>query len=335
MRRSVRRIVCTAIIIVLILGLTSCTELIERFNGTETVTDAVSLKEPTEQITTDTEAPRPLPLQTDPAENTDSVESDPITEDTAASEPESMPEEEQYMDTLKINKKTTLMIAHRGLSGMERENTNAAFIAAGNRSYYGIECDVYRTSDGRFAVIHDPDLERLAGVGITVEESTLAELQSYVLYNRNGKKDRDDLRVTTLENYIAICEKYAKHAVLELKSDFTEDEIARIIEVIEEWEYLPQVTFISFEYSNLQKVRAISPAQSVQYLFSVFEEDTVDRLAEDGFDADVNYRVLTRERVELMHSKGITVNCWTVNDPMIAEDLVAMGVDYITTNILE
>ena len=41
------------------------------------------------------------------------------------------------MNTIKIQKNLTKIVAHRGLSGIETENTNAAFIAAGNRSYYG------------------------------------------------------------------------------------------------------------------------------------------------------------------------------------------------------
>ena len=47
------------------------------------------------------------------------------------------------MDTIKFDKKKTVMIAHRGLSGIETENTNSAFVAAGNRSYYGIETDIH------------------------------------------------------------------------------------------------------------------------------------------------------------------------------------------------
>ena len=34
------------------------------------------------------------------------------------------------MDTLKINKGKTLMVAHRGVSGLEQENTALAFVAA-------------------------------------------------------------------------------------------------------------------------------------------------------------------------------------------------------------
>lgn len=55
------------------------------------------------------------------------------------------------MNTIKVNSKNTLMIAHRGMSGIELENTNAAFIAAGNRSHFGIETDVHKTADGNIS----------------------------------------------------------------------------------------------------------------------------------------------------------------------------------------
>ena len=61
------------------------------------------------------------------------------------------------MDTIKIDKNNVKLIAHRGVSGIERENTAAAFVAAGNRSYYGIETDVHVTKDGKFVIIHDDD----------------------------------------------------------------------------------------------------------------------------------------------------------------------------------
>ena len=155
------------------------------------------------------------------------------------------------MDTIKINKKSTQIVAHRGLSGIERENTNAAFVAAGNRSYYGIETDIHRTSDGFFVVCHDFDLNRVGGVDMQVETSTLAELQSVVLFDKDGTKSRNDLRVSVLENYISICKRYEKHCVLELKSDFTEDEISKIVDIINGLGYLDNVTFISFNYQNL------------------------------------------------------------------------------------
>ena len=227
------------------------------------------------------------------------------------------------------------MIAHRGLSGIETENTNAAFIAAGNRSYYGIETDVHRTADGKIVVCHDNDLKRIAGVDISVETSTLAELQSIVLFDKDGTKDRNDLRLTVLENYIAICKRYEKHCVLELKSVFTDAEIRQIIDIIRSYDYLERVTFISFYYDNLQKIRKYLPDQSAQFLFTAVTDELIDRLLADRMDIDIHYQALTKELVTQLHEKGFVVNCWTVDNPERAAELISWGVDQITSNILE
>lgn len=239
------------------------------------------------------------------------------------------------MNTITFNKNSTKVVAHRGLSGIETENTNAAFVAAGNRSYYGIETDIHRTSDGRFVVCHDDDLRRVAGENVFVETTSLAELQSIVLYDKDGTKNRADLKMSTLENYISICKKYDKHCVLELKSDFTDEEIAKIVEIIKGYDYLTNVTFISFVYDNLVKIRNILPEQSVQFLFSKFTDEIIGRLIAARIDVDVQYKALTKELIDLLHENGLVVNCWTVDNPKDAEQLSAWGIDYITSNILE
>lgn len=239
------------------------------------------------------------------------------------------------MNTIKFKNVSTKIVAHRGLSGIETENTNAAFVAAGNRSYYGIETDIHRTADGRFAVCHDDDLKRIAGVDIHVESTSLSELQSIVLFDKDGTKNREDLRISVLENYISICKKYGKHCVLELKSDFTDEEILKIIDIIQGFDYLENVTFISFVYSNMIKIRNFLPTQSVQFLFSKFDDEIIERLIAARIDVDVQYKALTKEIVDLLHANGLKINCWTVDDPNAAEMLSAWGVDYITSNILE
>ena len=44
---------------------------------------------------------------------------------------------------------------------------------------------------------------------------------------------------------------------------------------------------------------------------------------------------LSMENIEVFHAAGLTVNCWTVDNEEDAKRLVDMGVDYITSNILE
>lgn len=68
------------------------------------------------------------------------------------------------------------MVAHRGVSGLELENTNAAFVAAGNRSYLGMETDVHVTADGKYVLHHDNNTSRLSDIDICIEESSYDEL---------------------------------------------------------------------------------------------------------------------------------------------------------------
>ena len=239
------------------------------------------------------------------------------------------------MNTIKFEKKNTNVIAHRGLSGIETENTNAAFVAAGNRSYYGIETDIHKTLDGKFIVNHDGNLKRISGNDISVENTCLEELQRIVLYDKDGTKNRVDLRPCTLENYISICKKYEKHCVLELKSDFTFEETSRFIDIIKLYDYIDNVTFISFNYENLLKVRKILPNQSAQYLFSSITDEITKNVINDKLDIDVHYSQLTKDNIDYFHNLGIKINCWTVDDKDVAQQLSKWGVDYITTNILE
>lgn len=123
--------------------------------------------------------------------------------------------------------------------------------------------------------------------------------------------------------------------MLELKSDFTYEETARFIDVIKSYDYLENITFISFIYENLERVRSILPQQSVQFLCDKFNDELIEKLIADKFDVDAHYKSLNKDIIDVLHNAGIKVNCWTVDNKEEAEQLAEWGVDYITSNILE
>lgn len=242
------------------------------------------------------------------------------------------------MSTVRLdNKKQTLIIAHRGLSGLETENTHAAFVAAGNRSYVGIETDVHKTADGEFVLIHDDTTARVAGDDLSVEGSTFAQLRTLLLKQKDGNKGRTDIRIPTLEEYINICKVYDKTAVLELKNRFEKEDIAEVIRRIDALGFLDRVIFISFWYENLIDLRELLPEQPIQFLTGLRDDFDwlVGELASRKMGLDVYHEALSKELVDKCHANGVTVNCWTVDDPVRAAELIDMGVDYITSNILE
>lgn len=239
-------------------------------------------------------------------------------------------------NTIKLEeKRETLLIAHRGISGLEPENTHAAFIAAGNRSYFGVETDVHRTADGNFVILHDNRTGRVAQEDLPVEGSRYEQLRALKLKDQDGGTGRIDLRIPNLEEYIGICRHYEKVAVLELKNHMEPSDVAGICARIEAMGYLEQVIFISFDLANLQEVRKLYPQQRAQLLTERFDEQLLQVLIRNRLDLDIYYPALTQEGIEACHRAGIAVNCWTVDDPAEAKRLIGYGVDYITSNLLE
>ena len=241
------------------------------------------------------------------------------------------------MNTIKLDKKNVKMIAHRGLSGLEKENTCSAFVAAGNRaSYFGIETDVHVTKDGKFVIFHDDDTSRVGIDSMVIEETTFDTLRKLQLTDIDGQRGRIDLLIPELLEYIGICKKYEKVAVLELKNEFRPEEVYAIIDRIKSAGYWENVLVISFILNNLIALREKYPDHPAQFLI---EDEWKDAYYEDlekyNLGLDIDYQLLTPETVERVHALGQEVNVWTVNTKEDGERMVAYGVDYITSNILE
>ena len=237
-------------------------------------------------------------------------------------------------DTIHVNLPGVRMVAHRGVSGLERENTCAAFVAAGNRSYFGVETDIHRTADGRYIVFHDDNLVRLLGDERVVEEMRFDELRALRLTDLDGNA-RGDLLLPTLAEYVNICKKYDKDCVLEVKNHFEPEDIDNVIAIIRGIGWLERTIFISFDLPNMLCIREKLPQQRAQYLVSTFGDDLLSILTQNHLDLDIKYSSLSAEQVRACHEAGIKVNVWTVNEAADAERLAGYGVDFITSNILE
>lgn len=243
------------------------------------------------------------------------------------------------MDTIKVNNKRNVkMIAHRGLSGLETENTNAAFVAAGNRTYYGIETDVYKTQDGHYVISHFDNTEYISrgAFNINLINSDYDATNKIVLPDIDGSMERNDIRIPFLHEYIKICKKYEKKCVLEIKSLMSKEDMSGLFDVINEYDYLHNVIFISFWLENCITVRELLPEQPIQWLLATeVTEEIKQTLYQYHFELDIEYPWLSKELIDELHSHNVLVNCWTTDSPKRAEILIEMGVDFITTNLLE
>ena len=124
--------------------------------------------------------------------------------------------------------------------------------------------------------------------------------------------------------------------MLELKGDIVPEHIAGIAACVRELGWFENTIFISFSYDNLLRLRAAEPSARAQLLPPENDPDKILRFClGNRIDLDIYHGALTPEIVKIAHDAGLEVNCWTVDSVEAAERAIAMGVDYITSNIIE
>jgi glycerophosphoryl diester phosphodiesterase len=147
---------------------------------------------------------------------------------------------------------TQSYFAHRGLhaegSGAP-ENSLESFRRAVEAGY-GFELDVQLTSDGQVVVMHDADLERMAGDPRLISDTTSAEIAEITLLGSTET-------VPTLTEALAVADG-AVPVLVEIKNEGVvgelEDEVARQLAA-----YEGPVAVISFNPYSLSRVAQTEP----------------------------------------------------------------------------
>ena len=239
------------------------------------------------------------------------------------------------MNTIKFDKKTTKVIAHRGLSGIEVENTNAAFVAAGNRSYYGIETDVYLTKDNVPVCIHDDNTKRvtLNRYNVNVNESTFEELRKVKLTDMKGNPDVH--LIPSLDEYLDVVKQYNKVAFIELKELFNQEELTIIMDKVFTKLDMSKVVIISFQKDNLITLRGMYENLNMMLLYNFYSEVDINLLRQYNLGLDIDYNGITDVEVDEWLLTDIEINIWTVDDKNLAHKYGRRGVTYLTTNSIE
>ena len=227
------------------------------------------------------------------------------------------------------------MIAHRGLSGLYLENTVPSFEAAGKRSFYGIETDVHVTKDGKFIVTHDDDLKRIAGLDFIIEDTDYETLRALRFQDPYGGENAVNAYLPSLDEYISICKRYDKQAILELKDSIPKEMFLDVVEKTKKLGWYERVTFISGAAQSLAYLHKNYPEAEAQLICGYCTDEQIQFAIDNGLDADLNLYHLTKEKIQRLKDAGRKVNCWTINTLEHAKQMQELGVDMITTNILE
>jgi len=102
-----------------------------------------------------------------------------------------------------------LLLGHRGSSLLWPENTLEAFINALNAGADGFELDVMVTTDGVPVLFHDPNLKRLHGMDVWVEQVSYDQLKD-ILYEKQ--------QVCTLQEALSLADDHRCWVDIEIKT---------------------------------------------------------------------------------------------------------------------
>jgi glycerophosphoryl diester phosphodiesterase len=214
----------------------------------------------------------------------------------------------------------TAVIAHRGASRLERENTVAAFERATAIGSDGVELDVRRTSDGALVVHHDP---RLADGRVIVET----------------RRDEIAPEVAGFDAALDACG--TSFVNVEIKNipgepDYDPDDVVADAVVAElaargggsRW------LLSSFRLATVARVRELLPTVRTAWLTTSLTREVIERTAAGGHDAiHPNVFSVDEATIRLAHRAGLAVNVWTCNDPERMRELISWGVDGICTDV--
>ena len=214
----------------------------------------------------------------------------------------------------------TQIIAHRGASAAEPENTVPAFRRAVAMGADGIELDVRRTADDRLVVHHDPCLPD----GRVIRETF-----------------RDELPDPVPELAVALDACDGAFVNIEIKNDPGEPDfdpsdwvVHRTIALLERRGLDARWLVSSFRFETVARCRAVVPRLRTAWLVEQAASDVVARTSAAGLVAVHPWVTgLDESFVRSAHAAGLAVNTWTCDDPVRIRELIAWGVDGISTNV--
>lgn len=223
------------------------------------------------------------------------------------------------------------IIGHRGSSALAPENTLVAIERAIADGADAIELDVQELADGTLAILHDLDLQRLAGVDRPSWQLTAADLDQLEVGSWFGPAFAG-ARIPTLVQVLAqVGDRVALN--LELKCHGQERNLPEAVATLLAQFPRSRVTVTSFNWEMLRRLRAIAPTWPIGPIAA----EPIDWAALATTLGPVNvvslrYALLDQETVDRVKALPAALWVWTVDDPTEIRRAIDLGVEGIITN---
>ena len=225
--------------------------------------------------------------------------------------------------------KTTVFIGHRGYSSEHVDNTEESFAAAAKKGFSGCETDVRVTADGELLLAHNSTLEYEDGTELEVATHTLAELTEKPLKNKYNK---NKVYACPFARYLEVLKENGMFCFIELKSDFTNEEIDKIYQTVVDTYSLDKVSIQAMNLDRVTRFKERHPDMPLMYCAGGWDEENIEAALENGLDVDLEIYKFDPAIVARFHEKGLRVAVWTANTRRDVSYCLSLGVDFIESD---
>ncbi len=210
-----------------------------------------------------------------------------------------------------------LVIAHRGASSIELENSLAAFRAAAGQGADGVELDVHATIDGEIVVHHDPSV-----MGLPIAQARARDLGAMPL--SNGEP------IPTLAQALDVLGKLKVFVEVKVLDPRWDD---RLLAVLDRGPNPGGYAVHSFAFHIVRRLGEKRPSLPRGMLSEVPTRSPRQTL-EDALAQTLwqERTTLDEQLVKTVHGLGAQIIAWTVDNAADIERMVRWGVDGICTN---
>lgn len=227
----------------------------------------------------------------------------------------------------------TCNIAHRGFSGQYPENTLLAFEKGIEAGADGFEFDTHLTKDGEIVLIHDERLDRTTNATGFVRDFTLAELKEVDA----GKPfpEHGFQQIPTLREYFELIKGRELLTNIELKNGifWYEGMEEKVIALVREYGLEGRIILSSFNHRSIMQCKKLAPDIRCGFLDFSWLEQAGEYTAGRGVECyHPAFFTLDAGTVEEIHSQGVAINTWTVNEPEDIRRMLELGVDAVIGN---
>ena len=225
-----------------------------------------------------------------------------------------------------VDSEETEVLAHRGFIQGGVENTLPALQAAAKAGADRVEFDVMETKDGRFVVMHDTNLQRLAGKNLNVKDLTQDDLTKITV--RAGGMEA---KIPSLEEWIQLSIQLNLPQLLEIKlhGGETPDLVLRLLAVLDRTGVTEHYTYHSLSREVVEELKRLRPQLVVGFIVPINFGGVPD------VDADfvvIEQQSYSGRFVRQAWADGYGVVVWTVDDEQQMRDYMSAAVDGIITD---